>query len=346
MASLIKVLELKAKFKLTHILSRSNHPSYKSRPDLKRVYVFLAANYGNLGDVAITYAQRQWFNTMFPDRHVVNMNIDVTAGRLKVVKKTINPDDIVTLIGGGNMTDLYYDIELLRQMVVKNFPDHKIYSFPQTAMFSNTAAGRYLKRHAIKTYDRHRHITMMARERGTLELMQSIFPHQHVELAPDIVMTLDKREPDTERKHITLCLRDDAERSLPADFGNELSKALDGEQTTTYDTHIGHDGLTKAECEEELTKIWHHFAASRWVITDRLHGMIFAFITGTPAIVLGNNNHKVHDAYEWIKGCGYIHFIEEPTVKKVVETIKTATNANNFDVTHDHICEAFKQIIR
>jgi len=45
------------------------------------------------------------------------------------------------------------------------------------------------------------------------------------------------------------------------------------------------------------------------VITDRLHGMIFAFITGTPAIVLPNNNGKIEHSYDWISECGYICFL-------------------------------------
>ncbi|MDA3776081.1 polysaccharide pyruvyl transferase family protein [Streptococcus thermophilus] len=29
------------------------------------------------------------------------------------------------------------------------------------------------------------------------------------------------------------------------------------------------------------------------VLTDKLHGMIFSYITGTPCIVLANDNHKI-----------------------------------------------------
>ena len=55
--------------------------------------------------------------------------------------------------------------------------------------------------------------------------------------------------------------------------------------------------------------------------TDRLHGMIFAFITGTPAIVFSNNNHKIEGAYEWIKDCGYIYFIKNGELDDVMSII-------------------------
>ena len=52
------------------------------------------------------------------------------------------------------------------------------------------------------------------------------------------------------------------------------------------------------------------FASARLVITDRLHGMVFSAITGTPCIVFGNYNYKVEGTYEWIKYLKYIRFVK------------------------------------
>ena len=46
------------------------------------------------------------------------------------------------------------------------------------------------------------------------------------------------------------------------------------------------------------------------VITDRLHGMVFCAISGTPCIVFGNYNQKVKGTYEWIKNLPYIKYID------------------------------------
>ena len=47
------------------------------------------------------------------------------------------------------------------------------------------------------------------------------------------------------------------------------------------------------------------------MITDRLHGMIFAAITGTPCVVLQNNNHKIKATYEsWLRPLKHIRLQE------------------------------------
>ena len=88
-----------------------------------------------------------------------------------------------------------------------------------------------------------------------------------------------------------------------------------------YDTHIKKTKLSVNERKVELNKIWKQFESSEWIITDRLHGMIFAFITRTPAIVIPNNNHKIGSCYEWIRNCGYIFFVPDPSINIILDTV-------------------------
>ena len=64
--------------------------------------------------------------------------------------------------------------------------------------------------------------------------------------------------------------------------------------------------------EEELRKKWDYFANHKLILTDRLHGMIFAAITGTPCIAFDNCSRKVSGVYEWIKNIGYIWIVHSP----------------------------------
>lgn len=51
------------------------------------------------------------------------------------------------------------------------------------------------------------------------------------------------------------------------------------------------------------------FAKSELVITDRLHAMIFCYLTNTPCLALPNANGKSENIYyQWLKECPYITF--------------------------------------
>lgn len=341
MNSLIKILYIKYRFCLKKWQTKSIVDKYNSLSDKKKCFVFLAADYGNLGDVAITYAQEHFLKQHFPEHEIVDVPISKTLSHLKTIKSICTPKDIVTIVGGGNMSDLYFDIELLRQMVVKAFPNYRIISFPQTMFFSNTVAGRYLKKQARKTYSSHSQLTIAAREKWSYMTMKEMLPHSL--LLPDIVMTLDEREPKVVRKGVTLCLRNDAESTLSNDFKTEMRTRLsENYDVVNYDTHINQGGLSLKERENELNKIWSQFRESEWVITDRLHGMIFAFITCTPCIVLPNNNYKIEGCYRWIKDCGYIHFIDDYNVTQILSCLDKVQN-NYFEIVSQEIRNKFEK---
>jgi pyruvyl transferase EpsI len=82
--------------------------------------------------------------------------------------------------------------------------------------------------------------------------------------------------------------------------------------------------ITKENRMKAVRNKMEEFAKSKLVITDRLHGMIFAAITETPCIVFSNYNHKVKGTYEWIKYLPYIKYIEsvEEAKKYIPELLK------------------------
>ena len=308
----------------------------------KKIFFFLAADYGNLGDVAITYAQTKYLQEHYPDAEVVEIPISTTLSGIKAVKQIIQPDDIVTIVGGGNMGDRYDDIEFLRQRVVSAFKHNRIVSFPQTIEFSNTCEGHFLLWIAKNVYHSHHNLTLFAREKVSYDKMRRLFPDATVEFVPDIVMTLDKQKPAFPREGVTLCLRNDGEQKFQV---KEQLKALlssRGMDCREYDTHIGRGNLSVGERHEELDKIWTAFKQSEYIVTDRLHGMIFAFITGTPAIVLPNSNHKIASAFEWIKDCGYIRFIQDLSELETALDGMTHTE-NHFDDVHEQIMNAMNE---
>lgn len=344
MTSLLKVIYYKWRFRLKYWKSPMRLPRLEQYRGKKKCLVMLAADYGNLGDVAITYAQEKFLREQLPGYEIVDVPISSTLLDLNAWRDVCTTDDIITVVGGGNMTDLYFDIELLRQMAVEAFPNNRVILFPQTMFFSETPAGRYMRKRAKKVYSGHNNLTISSREQLSFQAMKEMIPSSL--FMPDIVMTLDEREPAVERKGITLCLRQDKESKVTDDFKSELEEELlKNHKLTHYDTHIGRDRLTLKAREEELHKIWSQFRSSEWVVTDRLHGMIFAFITGTPCIVLPNNNYKIEGCYSWIKECGYIHYIDNHTSIDDVINMIGKPITSNFEEVSTRIHSEFSKLL-
>lgn len=340
-----KVKELYYKFKILAWFNQNKKPLDipSGRP---RCFVFLAADYGNLGDVAITYAQEKFLGERLPDYAIVDVPISKTLSALYQVKRTIGKDDIVTIVGGGNMSDMYFDIELLRLMVVDLLKKNRIVVFPQTVCYSDSPEAEYLTRLGKRIYCSHPFLTICAREEVSYKLLKQIYQGIKVILAPDIVMSLDLREPKKKRNIVTFCLRDDKEK---ADNGILIQQirhyCAESKIPVQYrDTHIGRGDLSLDERAAELENIWGDFRRSMFVVTDRLHGMIFAYITGTPAIVLPNNNFKIERSHKWIANCENIYFVKDELIN-LQSICKAPSNHILFEQNNKQFSQKIEKVL-
>ena len=316
---------------------------YKCQTDGRKVFVFLAADYGNLGDVAITYAQERILKDKYPDSEIVDVPISKTLSLLRSIKRTVTPNDIITITGGGNMGEMYGDIELLRLMVIRMFPKNKVIVFPQTIDYSGEST--YLLRLAKRIYNHHHNLTLLAREDVSYNKMRELFPNANVQFTPDVVMTLDERR-NVNRNGVVFCLRNDKEKCELSQKADTLRKETIsmGIPVIDYDTHINREHMTLEVRQQELDKIWSIFSSSQLVVTDRLHGMIFAYITGTPAIVYPNNNIKIEKCYEWIKNCGYIYFCKENSIQ-LKDVLSENPNLTIFEQNSNRFAQLIKECL-
>ena len=319
-------------------------------PDGKRVLIFLAADYGNLGDVAITYAQCSLLKELYPNHEIVEVPASCDLARLKYVLSSLKNDDVVSIIGGGNMGDLWPPYEMLRQMIVSRTRHLKTISFPQTATYTNSARGRdYLK--SAKRIYRGDNLVLLARERLSLNFMRTNF-NVRSELVPDIVMTLRKWTTQSHRTGIKTCIRNDREKFISKDKVEKMFAILSGAgvEVSHVDTHIGNDVITMDNKYSLLEDFLSSIASSQLLVTDRLHGMIFAYITGTPAIVLPNSNKKVEECYQWISDCGFIHFMNDFDVvefsKKLHELIECQPDIRYLESKRNEFVRRIKNLLQ
>lgn len=298
----------------------------------KRVFVFLSADYGNIGDIAISTAQREYLMDALSGYSTVCIPISQTRLVIQSIKKQIRSDDLVTIIGGGNMGAMYRDIEELRQLVIRSFPHNRIVCFPQTLDWDNSATSKRALKRIVKTYSQHPDIHVFARETITYAKLDTSFNEHanvNVGLVPDIVMSATAEilgaKSCLKPSGVLRCLRNDKEAALSAEQYTILDDALTntGCAIEKTDTHAGGSQLDEVYCAKLLADKLSQFRAAKLVVTDRLHGMILSLLSGTPCLVLPNANHKIRQTQlDWLKNHPRLIFVEPEQFDEIPSFIK------------------------
>ena len=267
-----------------------------------------------LGDSAITISQINFLNKINPAIDCVKeLTMSEYNSNRDIYSKAISPKSVICGLGGGNMGNQWPEEELFRHKLIKDFPNNPIIIFPQTIFYlDNKNDG--LREESIKLYNSHPNLTLVAREQKSFEIMKELYSNCKILLVPDIVLSSFKNDfgvTASERKGILLCLRSDAERKIKDSETDRIIEYLNNQKLDSRKTDMYSDcEVAKENRTECVRKKMQEFCGAKLVVTDRLHGMIFAAISETPAIVIGNYNHKVRGSFEWIKSLPYIKYAD------------------------------------
>lgn len=293
---------------------------FENYNSFKTVFIIGAVEYENLGDQAIVMAQREFIHSCLPDYDIIEIREDLFGHVRSELRRLIKPESILTIPGGGNMGDLWFDDEKRRRCIIQDYPDNKIIVFPQTIDYSETEKGKKCLEESIKIYNSHRNLTLCAREQVSYDRMRRYYPKCRIIRIPDIVLSYIPKL-NQERMNVLVCLRDDKEKKTSPLLLDEVRDAAKktGFQYKYTDT-IASSYVFRKDRDEFVSKKLKEFSAANLVITDRLHGMIFSAITETPCLVLPNGNHKVKGVYDlWLSDCPYIQYREELKAEDIVE---------------------------
>lgn len=342
-----KISQFKWEWKKRKKIKKVYHLSEtdKEMKKIKKAIVLQTPTHGNIGDQAIAYAQKEFLKVNFPEYRYMEIVADEVLSKYAYVKSILNEDDLIFIHGGGNLGTIYPKEERIRRFIIEQFKDNAVISFPQSASFSNEKFGEKELEKSRKVYRSHPNLTIIARESKTLEILKKEFPFVNLIFTPDIVLFLNERTENIERKGITTAFRKDGEVSIDSNFKEELLNKL---QESKYDLNISdtHKGfqyhIDESNREKLLKEKWNEFKSSELVLTDRLHGMIFCAITGTPCIVFKNSNHKIEYSYKnWLKDCNYIYLAEDnkmpfDELKDVMNNL-LATKPNTIDLRGEYL---------
>lgn len=299
----------------------------------KKIFILDACDHRNLGDQAILMAELQFLQDHFKEYHIVSVGLGKFNDYVNIAAAYAGSEDIIVLHGGGNLGYEYKKAENTRRAIIERFPNNKIILFPQTMFFKNDEEGNRELQKSKNIYSKHKNLTLVARERTSYALMKQNFDKNKVLLTPDIVLYLNKSMTSEVRQGALFCCRNDIEGLLSEQDKESILKQLQTNftQVSITDT-IGENNFGAVD------KKFNEFKKSKLVITDRLHGMVFAAITGTPCIALSNYNYKVAGTYEWIKHLNYIKFtnnIEQiPSLMAELQTMKDTKYNNQFAIAY------------
>lgn len=283
---------------------------YNIRKGILNVVIFGTPNHGNLGDYAIYVAEKQLLSKYYCDCNIFGVNMTDFQHEIDILAKLLDEKDLLILTGGGNFGNQYMDDEKIRRAVISKFPGNKIIMFPQTMYFTDDTSGEEEKQKTLQIYSEHKDLWLIARDELSFSQMQDLFKN-NVRLLPDVVLTW---EPNvcSKREGALLVLRNDVERALDDDSKNQiiqiLSSMYDNVSETDTDVAVS-DNLD--DLYERLMGKVEQISGAELVITDRLHGMVFAAITQTPCLVLNNYNHKVRETYKWINNLPYVKYVSD-----------------------------------
>ncbi len=300
-------------------------------------------SYTNLGDQAVSLAQRKYIENEFPEYQYIEILEDDNDEGIEAVKKIITSQDIVSFVGGGNMGSLYTNHEAARRKVFSTFVNNLTISFPQSIHFEDTPSGLKEQKLSQEAYGKNRHLFLIARDAQSYHRMQTTFDNQ-VLFTPDMVLYFKASHYDFKRSGALFVLRHDGEKVVRDSLIDSMKKMLDNNRplkrtdtvldTVKRITPINREKLFKEELEL--------FAHQEIVITDRWHAMVFSVLTGTPCLLFGNSYGKGKHAYfDWLEHINWIAYTDEEDLDRIDQQIQRLikTKEHAYDIRPD-----FKQL--
>lgn len=275
----------------------------------RRVVLIGTPLHGNLGDHAIALALCDYFRQN--GVRYVEITGAVYRKFPRVLNARIRKSDTICICGGGFLGSLWTAEDDMVLSVLEKFKSNKIVIAPQSVFFYENDSARIERTKCI--YGNCKDLSVFLRERNSYELVKNLLSGTGVKisLVPDIVFRLDTRAVPklSPNGKILLCFRTDKEKIISDEQKSRLVQRIrqSGFEYEEIDTVLPHN-VPRCMRKKEVYALLAKIRAARLVIADRLHAMLFAYITETPCYVFDNISRKVSGVYKWITDAEYIRY--------------------------------------
>jgi exopolysaccharide biosynthesis predicted pyruvyltransferase EpsI len=255
------------------------------------------------------------------------------------------PHGTILINGGGNLGDLWPRPQVLRERVIRAFPEHAIVQLPQTVHFGDAAA---LSR-ARTTLRAHSNLTILVRDARSLEVATADLGCR-AKLCPDLAFALSPElepalrvEPSRTIETLYL-LRTDHEGNEMGDLkvrgvdwvaeprtplvrafrglSSALARLIERDGNVMTIQHLLRRSISATYtplARARLRRGCQRLKSARVVVTDRLHGHILALLLRVPHVVLGDRNGKVRGFVDaWTSSSSLMRWAESPSEAEVL----------------------------
>lgn len=305
---------------------------------VRRCFLMNTPDHGNLGDQALAMSAVSYIKDYFLNDELVEVTGRQWDCCKKIIKNKMKCKDIIFIVGGGFMGDLWKLEDSRVKEIIETFPDNKIIFLPQSFYYQNDIFS--IAEFDKKFYQKYQNVYFMHREKNSYEyfVKNIVSDTNRSKLYPDMVLYMNSIQPKIRESKILLCFRLDKEKVAT----EEIERIYDDCKSTGYDVlaidTVVDRSMTIEERTQEVFNLLEDISKAKLLITDRLHGMLFSTITGTPCIAIDNVSKKVSGVFKWLKNSSYIKCVgaEEITEKLVNEMLSiTESRYNNSMFTHD-----------
>lgn len=273
------------------------------------IWLLGTEDYGNLGDHKIAIAIRHFFERYFKEYDVIEISARNYFQCRSAVEQMICSEDIIVGTGGGNFGNQYPGSQQIRMDYIKHFPNNKIIIMPQTIWYTPDKEGDKNLAADVKLCEKHEKLLLVAREKKSMKFAEEHFKNKVV-LAPDMVLFEKPYKGNRTRTNkVVFCLRSDLEGLFNKKEKERIIRKIGKNFKVKQRIDTQKDYLiSTANREKEVNHVLAEMATADLVVTDRLHGMVFAALAEVPCIAFDNYNGKVEGIYEWIKELPYITY--------------------------------------
>lgn len=282
----------------------------------KKILLFNTPEHDNVGDHLITLTEMDFLKERFNDYGIYEITDIEYTWHHSAIKSLVGENDIILITGGGFLGSFWlYNGENNVRRILQEYPYNRIIILPQTVYFEENSRGKIELKKTIDIYSQHKNLTICAREQRSYHFLQINLPAgiKLVQL-PDVALYY-KRYCMTERERTRdalVCFRRDKEKIVSDEIRERVCDKLEKHGWNLKETSMHSGNFTgidgrRSQVEDKLNEI----GQAGLVVTDTLHCMVSAAITGTPCIAFDNLSGKVQGVYQWIKNLPYIWICNE-----------------------------------